>query len=50
MSDDVKCSVYMTEIRKEKWGDRPLSKLTSDIIRNTRKRDALLSCLRVVIK
>lgn len=29
--DEVKNLLYMTDIRKESWGKRPLSKLTYDI-------------------
>lgn len=29
--DEVKNMVYMTDIREEYWGKRPLSKLTHDI-------------------
>ena len=31
--EDVKSLLYMTNIQKESWGDRPLSKLTYDIDR-----------------
>ena len=35
--DDVKRSIYMTEVSKEKWGNRPLAKLTNDILRDIKK-------------
>ena len=31
--EDVKSLLYMTNIQKEAWGNRPLSKLTYDIDR-----------------
>lgn len=37
--DEVKNLLYMTDIRKDFWGERPLSKLTHDIDKYMRKKN-----------